>query len=57
MKAEELAKAALANIRRLMAQSSESEAVTLDVFIDFVGSEVDGWEDRKRELQEDEEDE
>lgn len=55
MKADKLAQMAIDEIRKLMARCSESEEATLDVFIDQIGSEVDGWEDRKREIERDSE--
>jgi hypothetical protein len=42
-------------IRTEMAKCSGSELETLEVFADYIGSEVQGWEDRMQELKRDDE--
>lgn len=53
MKIDAATDLALSQLRTTMAKASGDELAVPEAFIDQIGSEVDGWEDRVQEIKRD----
>lgn len=55
MKLDKAIEQAINDLRATMAKADGDEQTVLERFVDYIGSEVQGWEDRILEIEQDDE--